>query len=237
MCTLSSLKLASVVAAYCNQITNDKQIPYWRYRMICKIYSFTTGCVGIWSSDFACIWSINSKWIHTVQHAHASSISLSPSSAATSGLNEFLPIAAAQATHTHTNRMQSIGFSVRIKTSICKHTLHCVTVATNGTLYTWLWTVRQLLGTSLCILCVCCGQCLPEKKLSSISTVGVTHIPFRSKEESWNHIFIYEVPFRQKANHFPQCTPQAKPRRVAAKHKYPRACWQPGKRNIEPSVW
>ena len=140
-------------------------------------------------------------------------------------------------THTHTNRMQSIGFSVRIKTSICKHTLHCVTVATNGTLYTWLWTVRQLLGTSLCILCVCCGQCLPEKKLSSISTVGVTHIPFRSKEESWNHIFIYEVPFRQKANHFPQCTPQAKPRRVAAKHKYPRACWQPGKRNIEPSVW
>lgn len=161
-------------------------------------------------SDFACIRGRNSKWVNTVQHAHASSISLSPSSAATSGLNEFLPIAAAQATHTHTNRMQSIGLSVELKAGICKHTLHCVTVAPNGTFYTWLWTVRQLLGTSLCILCLCCGQCLPEKKLEFDFHRWRLPCPFPFQEESWYHRFIFEVPFRQKAHHFPQCT-QRKP--------------------------
>lgn len=89
-----------------------------------------------------------------------------------------------------------------------RHTLHCVTVATNGTFYTWLWTVRQLLGTSLCILCLCCGQCLPEKNLSSIYIV-VTHIPSIQKRnlEIIDSFTRYHSAKRiQKANHFPQCT-------------------------------
>lgn len=94
-------------------------------------------------------------------------------------------------THTHKNRMQSIGLFVGIKASnICKHTIHCVTVATNGTFYCILdcelsdnfWEHHSA-SSAFAVVNAC-----QTKNSSSISIVGVSHVPFRSKR---NHEITY----------------------------------------------
>ena len=134
------------------------------------------------------------------------------------------------ASGTHTSRMQRISLPVWIRTNIYIYILHRVTVARNGIvildreLSDNFWEHHSASSAFAAV------NACKKKNSRSMSIIRVDDIWFHSNQTSFT--------IQPECQSFSTThEAQAKPRRVAAKNKYPRAYWQPGKWKIEAWVW